>query len=1019
MHKKSDMNTRQKDYLCSQIQEPKTLMNKTKLYAVAFLLAFIPITTNAQKYDSDFDGTGNTSNLARAIENGESFLEENAKDYPYDAVQTYKDLIRGAKCVLASGPNQSIADKWYAKLAQNLAKLRNAKGYKYIAPAENDDYRADRGFVHPGCINSKEEIDRVKALIAAKDSVTLRAMDGLRDNGWASSSITPNASEEIVRGGSGSQNYINAARQAHSAYLNALRWQLTGNTKNADCAVNILNAWAHTCKRIGGDSNYALASGIYGYEFANAAELLRSYEGWSSDDFKAYQQWMLDVWYPSAMGFLRGRNGTWENTGKWWQAPGHYWSNWGLCNVLCVLSIGVLCDDPFIYNQALSFYKYDQCGTFENMSPEQVASGNGYVWSWGLTEFLGNLIPIESSTPDSLESTPWGKMSQMQESGRDQGHCTLSIGFAVDICQTAFNQGDDLFAYMDNRLAGGIEHMAAYNYAGKDNLPFVKYIRQSNGFTVADGRGGIMTGDSPSSRGLLRPYWDRILAYYEGRKGIRMPYSEIARDKLGIDGGCGGSTSGGYDHLGFSTLMCRRQMVSADSAIITLIPKITYNDSIYEHNELGGLTNTFATNTHTGVPVGSVIGLTALLPDDVEDSGNWLWNTGEKGNSITVTANESRMYRVTYTARNGVKSHQSFTIAVDGDCQPIAVTSTAETTGSTISVDNRDSLGQSPFTTEVFYGDPLTLRIASRNSWCDHYWSDASTADSTLIPAVTSDRTIEGVYISQGGRRQKCLFAAKVKYIRPDILANNSIHEGITTIIVNKGDSVSLTPYVPLLIRKLMKYSWDEGNDTTRTLKLGSMEQSETHTLTVSFDDHTESFTFRIIVKADEADIPAGNYTIRYTVNDTYLTWQGKGEAATFEPYSGELSQVWYMTANSISRYKIITLADSTALNVAGKTVRSAGYIFKFDQAEGTRLFAIHTSTPRYMTVTADSLVEMVEMSSPTDMPFEIMPYESAGIMSAECERTESGDIFNISGQKVDGNYKGIVIRKNRKYYQR
>ena len=55
-----------------------------------------------------------------------------------------------------------------------------------------------------------------------------------------------------------------------------------------------------------------------------------------------------------AVGFLRSRNGTWENTGNQGGIrPGHYWSNWPLCNALAVISIGILCDDVFIYNWVL------------------------------------------------------------------------------------------------------------------------------------------------------------------------------------------------------------------------------------------------------------------------------------------------------------------------------------------------------------------------------------------------------------------------------------------------------------------------------------------------------------------------------------------------------------------------------------------------------------------------------------------------------------------------------------------
>ncbi|MBO7267121.1 MAG: hypothetical protein J6V12_05095 [Bacteroidaceae bacterium] len=47
--------------------------------------------------------------------------------------------------------------------------------------------------------------------------------------------------------------------------------------------------------------------GLYGYQFAQAAELIRDYEGWAEEDFVAFKRWMLDVWYPQCIGFLRRR----------------------------------------------------------------------------------------------------------------------------------------------------------------------------------------------------------------------------------------------------------------------------------------------------------------------------------------------------------------------------------------------------------------------------------------------------------------------------------------------------------------------------------------------------------------------------------------------------------------------------------------------------------------------------------------------------------------------------------------
>jgi hypothetical protein len=116
-----------------------------------------------------------------------------------------------------------------------------------------------------------------------------------------------------------------------------------------------------------------------------------------------------------------------------------------LCNVLSLLSIGILCDDVLIYNQGVSYFKCDMAGTFRNdtVAPKK---------NDGCNEFIGNLVVCVF--PD--ERGPYGGIGQMQESGRDQGHAAMACGLSVDAAQIMWSQGDDAFACMDNRLAAGI-----------------------------------------------------------------------------------------------------------------------------------------------------------------------------------------------------------------------------------------------------------------------------------------------------------------------------------------------------------------------------------------------------------------------------------------------------------------------------------------------------------------------------------------------------------------------------------
>ena len=93
------------------------------------------------------------------------------------------------------------------------------------------------------------------------------------------------------------------------------------------------------------------------------------------------------------------------------------------------MSIGILCDDVFIYNQGVSFFKYDQVGNFteppvvHDVTGHAGYTGQGAIQNNGLTEFLGN--PVVTDIESNLETGAYGHIGQMNESGRDVGHCAI------------------------------------------------------------------------------------------------------------------------------------------------------------------------------------------------------------------------------------------------------------------------------------------------------------------------------------------------------------------------------------------------------------------------------------------------------------------------------------------------------------------------------------------------------------------------------------------------------------------
>ena len=870
-------------------------------------------------------------------------------------------------------------------------------------------YNTNRGFVHPGGLHTQEDFDRIKDLLAKGDPTITAAVKVLTQAAYAQSTAGTSPVQTIVRGGGKGENYINAARGATIAYQNALVWKITGNKANASHAINVLMQWANTTKGIGGDSNYALAAGLYGYQFAQAAELLRDYEGWAPERFEQFRQWMLQVWYPSAMGFLRGRNGTWENVGKWWQAPGHYWSNWGLSNALCVMSIGVLCDDVFIYNQGLSYMKYDQVGTFTDPRTANP------ILNDGLTEFMGNLVVTVTNTPANLKASSYGTIGQMQESGRDIGHATMAAGLAIDIAHMAWNQGDDLFSFMDNRLAAGIEFVAAQTQ-NIEGLPWTNYKYGSGGIYYTDNRCWTMTG--PALGNQIRPYWGTVIGHYQGVLGKDMPYSEMAYANLiknGPDGGGQGSTSGGYDHLGYSVLMNYRDHKATAEEVPTLLaPKMVVGNDTLSHNELGGLVNTFKTNNNTGVAKGTVIKLLPQLRDGSEDSGQWQWNTGETTRNLTVTANESYVYRVCYTNKHGVKSYLCFSIAVQGDCEPTPVEVSATYNGVTAT----DSI-------TIFYDDAITLKATSKDGFGSFAWSTGATNSNITVKNLRRDTLFTVAFKNQGGAISYDTIRVHLKYFRPQMAVNGKVKVDTVQCLCQPGDKVAFAPYVPSTFKDI-RFQWSSGS-TERSVTYNDIQTTIVDTLVYTLFGKSDTVCY-VAYLSDTLDsaIPEGYYLIRDRFHDTYLTnntVEGLPYAnATFTAKKeGDAlqQQAWKVTNENVDGpcYDLQNLADQRYLALSMRMTASTRTPYYFRKATGTQWYHLRNKRPCYFTINDDGTVDHTTYYVPTNFPVELIPYTlPAGIHDIHADKVLDDKRYNIQGQRVGADYKGLIIHNGKKY---
>lgn len=229
-------------------------------------------------------------------------------------------------------------------------------------------------------------------------------------------------------------------------------------------ALNIINAYAKTLKRVDGhDAPLCL---IQGYDLVQAMTLLKEYR--------------TDEWDEMVRGAFVPVMERFEA-----QSP-YANGNWGAIVNRMRMACGIFLEDTTMYRAAVEYFLH--------------GDDNG-----SLPRYIG-------------------ETGQCQETGRDQAHVQLGLEALAQTCEMAWQQGDDLWGALDNRMMKGFEYTARYNL-GYD-VPFE---------TWEDCTGLYCNWTKPGemSRGKL---WDVYLLpynHFHGRRGISMPFTEKAIKVLG------------------------------------------------------------------------------------------------------------------------------------------------------------------------------------------------------------------------------------------------------------------------------------------------------------------------------------------------------------------------------------------------------------------------------------------------------------------------------------------------------
>lgn len=233
--------------------------------------------------------------------------------------------------------------------------------------------------------------------------------------------------------------------------------------KAKDKALAIINAYSVKMQRL--DGHDAPLCAIQCYDLVRAMTILRHFksDGWDG--------MIRRVMFPMMDKF---------------EADSPYANgNWGAIVNRLRMACGIYLQDKALYQASIDYFFH--------------ANDNG-------------------SLPNYISET-----GQCQESGRDQAHVQLGIEAMSHICEMAWEQGDDLWGTLDNRVMKGFEYAARYNL-GYD-VPFTTW-------TDCTGLYNDWTEPGQMSRGKLWNIYQLPYDHYVGRKGLSMPYTKMALEVL-------------------------------------------------------------------------------------------------------------------------------------------------------------------------------------------------------------------------------------------------------------------------------------------------------------------------------------------------------------------------------------------------------------------------------------------------------------------------------------------------------
>ncbi|MFB6343230.1 DUF4979 domain-containing protein [Saccharicrinis sp. FJH62] len=444
---------------------------------------------------------------------------------------------------------------------------------------------AQRTFVHPGLSHKKSDLERMRYMVEAGEEPYASSFSLLQADSKSSYNyeVKGNSSMTVVT--QDGTNYSAFSSDVLAAYLNALMWGITGDTRHADKCVEIFNAWENLTRFTGGGTE-SLNTGRVIWKLLEAAEIIKStYDGWAQEDIDKFKAMLVYPGYSTTEVPANLLDATF-----YWRMymgdPGRH-GNQDLFGWRGIMAMGVFMDNEIMYDRALRYLKglphreddlpYQSGPPIITDTPDPTRANDYY-------DYFN--FPADYST----DSTDYGyngvlkyfiwENGQCQESSRDQDHAILGVGMVASLAEIAWNQGDDLWSLYNNRILKGYEFALRYNVSYKytyddqpepweptaENGEFIQrrdrtgrwFSKKINPYTENIYRETVISRGKFKSD--MRPIYELPLAHYNIREGLSLENLKWTKRAYDISVSEVGYEQNGWslDHLGWGGLTVHR-----------------------------------------------------------------------------------------------------------------------------------------------------------------------------------------------------------------------------------------------------------------------------------------------------------------------------------------------------------------------------------------------------------------------------------------------------------------------------